>query len=204
MMQFSWFWLKFLCTTLTDKSELFKSPCEYFFLFVLMLSIKIRGQILLRGHTSLMFHCCFNCDSIHLSEAFGLAELKMCWYLSTMILSRIASILQKHFNLKFYDTFPVFLYCSDSYPGRKVEWQDCKILAFFQQFLWGIGGKRITRPILGLHAETKVKITKTPRDESHIIWRILDSTDTSTIHPLAMLYAKPIWQLFMFNQFNNF
>lgn len=131
MMQFSWFWLKFLCTTLTDKSELFKSPCEYFFLFVLMLSIKIRGQILLRGHTSLMFHCCFNCDSIHLSEAFGLPELKMCWYLSTMILSRIASILQKHFNLKFYDTFPVFLYCFDSYPGRKVELQDCKILAFF-------------------------------------------------------------------------
>ena len=191
-MQFSWFWLKFLCTTLTDK------------FFVLTHSIKIRGQISLRGHTSLMFHCCFNCDSIHLSEAFGLPQLKMCWYLSTIILSRIASILQKHFNLKFYDTFPVFLYCFDSYPGRKVEWQDCKILAFFQQFLWGIGGKRITRPILGLHAETKVKITQTPRDESHIIWRILDSTDTSTIHPLAMLYAKPIWQLFMFNQFNNF
>ena len=101
MMQFSWFWLKFLCTTLTDKPELFKSPREYFFLFVLTHSIKIRGQILLRGHTSLMFHCCFNCDSIHLSEAFGLPELKMCWYLSTMILSRIASILQKHFNLKF-------------------------------------------------------------------------------------------------------
>ena len=131
MMQFSWFWLNFLCTTLTDKSELFKSPHEYFFLFVLMHSIKIHGQILLRGHTSLMFHCCFNCDSIHLSEAFGLPELKMCWYLSTMILTRIASILQKHFNLKFYDTFPVFLYCFDSYPGRKVELQDCKILAFF-------------------------------------------------------------------------
>ena len=204
MMQFSWFWLKFLCTTLTDKSELFKSPHEYFFLFVLTHSIKIRGQISLRGHTSLMFHCCFNCDSIHLSEAFGLPELKMCWYLSTMILSRIASILQKSFNLKFYDTFPVFLYCFDSYPGRKVELQDCKILAFFQQFLWGIGGKRITRPILGPHAETKVKITQTPRDGSHIIWRILDSTDTSTIHPLAMLYAKAIWQLFMFNQLNNF
>ena len=128
MMQFSWFWLKFLCTTLTDKSELFKSPHEYFFLFVLTHSIKICGQILLRGHISLMFHCCFNCDSIHLSEAFGLPELKMCWYLCTIILSRIASILQKSFNLKFYDTFPVFLYCFDSYPGRKVEWQDCKIL----------------------------------------------------------------------------
>lgn len=78
-----------------------------------------------------MFHCCFNCDSIHLSEAFGLPELKMCWYLIAMILSRIASILQKSFNLKFYDAFPVFRYCFDSYPGRKVELQDCKILAFF-------------------------------------------------------------------------
>ena len=76
-------------------------------------------------HVSLLFQL------FHLSEAFGLPELKMCWYLSAMILSRIASILQKHFNLKFYDIFPVFLYCFDSYPGRKVELQDCKILAFF-------------------------------------------------------------------------
>ena len=182
----------------------FQKSSRVLFPFCFNAQHKISGQISLRGHTSLMFHCCFNCDSIHLSEAFGLPQLKMCWYLSTMILSRIASILQKSFNLKFYDTFPVFLYCFDSYPGRKVELQDCKILAFFQQFLWGIGGKRITRPILGLHAETKVKITQIPRDGSHIMWRILDSTDTSTIHPLAMFYAKPIWQLFMFNQLNNF
>ena len=137
----------------------FQKSSRVLFPFCFNAQHKISGQISLRGHTSLMFHCCFNCDSIHLSEAFGLPQLKMCWYLSTMILSRIASILQKSFNLKFYDTFPVFLYCFDSYPGRKVELQDCKILAFFQQFLWGIGGKRITRPILGLHAETKVKIT---------------------------------------------
>ena len=86
-----------------------------------------------------------------------------------MILSRIASILQKSFNLKFYDTFPVFLYCFDSYPGRKVELQDCKILAFFNNSS-----------------------------------EVLEEKDTSTIHPLAMFYAKPIWQLFVFNQFNNF
>ena len=70
--------------------------------------------------------------------------------------------------------------------------QEEKLNGKIVKFLLGIGGKRITRPILSLHAETKVKITQIPRDESHIIWRILDSNDTSTIHPLAMLYAKPI------------